>query len=162
MNMEPAMDFPFAPTDLQPSTIGLFGDGARFHHIGIVVPDIGAVCPAANAATDPVQDVTVAFAEFHGTMIEFIQPVSDESPVRGNLKKGIKLAHLCFSVPDMNSAIAAATDRDLRLIAEPVPAVAFSGRKIAWMFHPVLGLFELVEAPVTASESTAATPDKGA
>jgi methylmalonyl-CoA/ethylmalonyl-CoA epimerase len=137
----------FAPTDVQPGSLDLFGPGAVFHHIGMVVPSIADACPNSPTVHDPVQDVSATFARVHGTVIEFIEPASPNSPVRGNLKKGIKLAHLCFAVPNLQKAIAAAEQHDLRLIAEPVPAIAYSGRLIAWMFHPVLGLFELVESP---------------
>ena len=126
--------------------LDLFGAGATFHHVGIVVASIQETYPGLESVFDPTQDVTVAFAEAHGAMLEFIEPGGPQSPVSVNLKKGVKLAHLCYTVPDLEAAIEHALARDLYLIAPPVPAVAFKNRRIAWLYHPALGLFELLDA----------------
>src|SRR3954465_15392322 len=126
--------------------IDLFGPGATFHHIGLVVAKIDDAHPGLTKFIDPLQDVAVAFADVHGATVEFIEPTSPKSPVAANLAKGIKLVHLCYAVPDLQAAIDHAAKKGVRLIARPVPAVAFDGRKIAWLFHPKMGLFELVES----------------
>jgi methylmalonyl-CoA/ethylmalonyl-CoA epimerase len=126
--------------------IDLFGAGAAFHHVGLVVADIDAAQPGLTKHIDAHQQVTVAFADIHGTTVEFIAPMSADSPVAANLAKGIKLAHLCYAVPNLEAAIDHAAKKGVRLIARPVPAVAFEGRRIAWLFHRNLGLFELVES----------------
>jgi methylmalonyl-CoA/ethylmalonyl-CoA epimerase len=125
--------------------LNFFGSSARFHHVGLVVASIRALCPDVEPAVDPVQDVAVAFVELHGTCVELIEPGSAKSPVAASLKKGVKLAHLCFSVADIAAAAEHAAAYEFRTIAEPVSAVAFAGRNISWMYHPVFGLFELIE-----------------
>jgi len=125
--------------------LNLFGPGARFHHVGLVVADIDALAIAGlKKVHDPIQKVNVAFVDLHGTCVEFIEPAGEGSPVAASLKKGIKLVHLCVEVPDMSKAIEFAEKNDLRQLSQPAPAVAFDGRAIVWMFHPTFGLFELL------------------
>ena len=49
-----------------------------------------------------------------------------------NLKKGQKLVHLCYEVPDLAAALSTASQHECRQLSEPSPAVAFSGRRIVW------------------------------
>jgi glyoxalase/bleomycin resistance protein/dioxygenase superfamily protein len=130
---------------LTSASLDCFGPDASFHHVGMVVREIASTCPGLEKFFDPAQDVSVAFVNLHGATIEFIEPGSPTSPVSNSLAQSIKLVHLCYSVPDLESAIAHAKQRGFRLIARPVPAVAFGQRRIAWVFHQVLGLFELLE-----------------
>ena len=80
--------------------------------------------------------------------LELLEPANEKSPVFLSLKKGIKLVHLCFEVPDIEAAIARGIEHSFMQIAPPVPAPAFEGRRIAWVYHAALGLFELLEKPV--------------
>lgn len=132
--------------------IDLFGPGARVHHVGLVVRAIKPAAASAGAPDieimhDPIQKVRVAFMDAQGVTIELIEPAADDSPVNNSLSKGIKLAHICYGVPDIERAIAHAKTRGLAMIAKPVPAVAFDNRRIAWLYSAQLGLFELVENP---------------
>ncbi len=62
-----------------------------------------------------------------------------------NLKKGQKLVHLCYEVPDLAAALSTASQHECRQLSEPSPAVAFSGRRIVWFYHPTYGLIEPLE-----------------
>lgn len=126
--------------------IDLFGAGAVFHHVGLIVASIEAANPRLVKTHDPAQRVNVAFMDLHGAVIELIEPAGQKSPVSASLAKGIKLIHLCYTVPSIEAAVAVAEAQGARQIAEPVPAVAFDQRKIAWVYHPTYGLFELLEA----------------
>jgi methylmalonyl-CoA/ethylmalonyl-CoA epimerase len=112
----------------------------------MAVASIDEVLPDCPRVLDPIQKVTVAFLDLHGLTIELIVPAVENSPISRQARKGVKLLHLCYRVPNLECAIAAALDVGLLLIAPPVPAVAFQGRKIAWLFSDTMGLFELVEA----------------
>jgi len=133
---------------LTSDSLDCFGPGAAFHHIGMVVREIESTCPGLEKFFDPVQDVSVAFVNLHGATVEFIEPGSPTSPVTNSLTRGFKLVHICYSVPDLEAAIAHVKQRGFRLIAPPVPAVAFGQRQIAWVFHQALGLYELLELAV--------------
>lgn len=137
------------------TNLDFFGEGAAFDHVGIVVKAIKEVTPhEVEIFLDPIQRVRVAFVKLSGAPVELIEPTSDNSPVSETLRKGHKLAHLCFSVPKLESAISSARGNGFSLIAQPVPAVAFAGQPIAWLFHREFGLVELVER---ASSSAAIT-----
>ena len=127
--------------------IELFGEGARFHHVGMAVESIERASPGTEGVTDPIQRVTVAFVELNGVCVELIEPAGEKSPIHRSLEKGTKLVHICYEVPDLEQALECAREHGLRQLGRPVPAVAFDERRIAWVFGPDLGLFELLETP---------------
>ena len=137
----------FHRNDVKDGRIDLFGPGAEFDHIGLAVSSLDALPVQSPRFFDPIQKVSVAFFSIHGVPLEAVQPGDEQSPVSAQLKQGTKLLHLCFRVPDLDAAVLAARSKGLMPISRPAPAVAFDGRRIVWLFSPVLGLFELVENP---------------
>lgn len=119
-----------------------FGEDAVFHHAGMAVASID---PSLHKTFDPMQNVYVAFVSLNGFDVEFVEPVDETSPVNQFVKKGQKLYHLCFETSDIDLALKTARIGGFHCIARPVPAAAFDGRKIAWVFSAVYGLVELVE-----------------
>ena len=126
--------------------VNLFGAGTRFHHVGLAVASIDDAAPGLPKTHDPTQRVSVAFQDVHGAVIELIEPAGERSPIAASLKKGTKLVHLCYEVPDIHAAISVAEGGGMHVVAAPTPAVAFDGRRIAWVYHEVYGLIELLEA----------------
>ncbi|MCX5695204.1 MAG: VOC family protein [Candidatus Omnitrophica bacterium] len=124
--------------------LNFFGKDARFHHVGIVVKSIKEVCPSSRITIDPIQGVSVAFVSLNGVKLELIEPYSDNSPVTGSLKKGIKLLHICYAVSNIENIIKECRKFGFHCIAQPVPAAAFN-KKIAWVYSNEYGLFELLE-----------------
>lgn len=129
------------------TNLKFFGENAKFHHVGIAVKEIPADFQEAQQWTDPIQKVTVAFGELSGLPVEVICPASPNSPIDDNLKKNMKLVHLCYEVKKIESALDTAKSFGFIQIASPQPATAFEQRKIVWLYHKYYGLFELVEAP---------------
>ena len=125
--------------------LNLFGAGATFHHVGLVVPAIDEAAQGIEKVHDPIQLVNVAFIDLHGTVVELIEPVGDKSPIAVSLSKGQKLVHLCYRVPQLENAMAHAEQNECRQISDPATAVAFGGKRIVWLYHPTYGLIELVE-----------------
>jgi len=126
--------------------LAVLGEGATFHHIGIATHSIKAILGEnAEIFRDEVQEVAVSFAEIHGIKVEFIEPLSEESPISQSLKKNHKLVHLCFQVPNIAAAIEKGRKNGLHCISKPVPAVAFQEKRIAWLYSKSLGLIEIVE-----------------
>jgi methylmalonyl-CoA/ethylmalonyl-CoA epimerase len=126
--------------------LNCFGDGAKLRHVGIAVRSIDAVVSGAEKRFDPLQNVRVAFVELNGVLCELVEPVDERSPVNGYLKRGrVSLYHLCFEVPDLDGAIREARQHGFHPLGKPKPAAAFEERRIAWVFSPLLGLFELLE-----------------
>lgn len=129
--------------------LDFFGEDARFHHVGIAVRSIKEVSPSSEPIIDPIQKVAVAFVCMNGLVLELIEPYGDASPITRSLEKGVKLLHVCYEVPDLQTALQACRKRGFHGISRPVPAIAFDNRKIVWAFSIQYGLFELLEGPKT-------------
>lgn len=134
--------------------------GFRLLHVGVAVPSLG---PATEALTalfgyrvvsgpfdDPIQKVQVNFLAKSSddvAEIELIAPIAEDSPIRSMLAKdGGGAYHLCFETSDIEGALAHAKKNGCIVVSPPVPAVAFEGRRIAWIYTRSRQLFELVEA----------------
>lgn len=127
------------------------------HHVGIVVADIEKARDdyvnrfgfevVSDKIHDPEQTAFVLFLRMPGDMsyVELVAPDSPKSKLAAALERGGGLNHLCYATPDIAATIAAMTKRGMRLIRTPVPAVAFGGRKIAWLLGKDFALVELVE-----------------
>ena len=132
----------------KPDTLKLdcFGDDARLRHVGIAVRSIDAAAPGARKHLDPLQNVRVAFVELGGVLCELVEPVDERSPVNGYLERDkMNLYHLCYEVSDLEQAVKESRRHGFHPLGKPKPAAAFEGRRIAWVYSPVLGLFELLE-----------------
>ncbi len=129
----------------------------RLHHVGIVVADMAKACASyvdrfgfevvSEVIHDPTQTAYVQFLRMPGdsTYVELVAPDGPASTLSNALKKGGGLNHLCYATPDLAGSIAAMTAEGMRLIRTPTPAVAFAGRRIAWLLGRDLALVELVE-----------------
>jgi len=96
---------------------------------------------------DPIQRVKVSFLSLPGTEVqmELVEPAGEQSPVRVFLEKGGGLHHLCYEVEDCTQAMAAVRQRGGMIVRRPQPAVAFGGRRIAWILTSEKLLVELLE-----------------
>lgn len=130
-----------------------FGENARFHHIGLAVKSIKQVSPSSEIIVDSVQKVFLAFVSVSGVKIELLEPLGENSPISESLKKNIKLLHICYSVPELETAIKECRKYGFHCIAQPVPATAFNNQKIAWVYSTEYGLFELLESPKKPKQS---------
>ncbi len=74
-----------------------------------------------------------------------MEPASDLSPVSNFLKKGGGLHHVCYEIDDLESGLREARATGLAIVAAPTPAVAFDGRRIAWVCSRSRLLMELLE-----------------
>lgn len=98
---------------------------------------------------DPLQFVNVSFLHSNGasqSMVELVEPVGPRSPVRKFAEAGGGLHHICYEVDDLKSRIAASQAAGGTLVRVPLPAVAFEGRKIAWILTPQKLLVEYLES----------------
>lgn len=131
--------------------LAVFSSGV-FDHVGVAVRSIRDVAGNdVETVPDAVQRVTVAFVDLHGLRVELIEPLGESSPIANSLGSGHVLLHLCFRVPRLDRALAEGRRLGMRALTRPVPAPAFGGRSIVWVFSAQLGLIELVEdTPVVA------------
>ncbi len=77
--------------------------------------------------------------------MELVEPAGEQSPVRASLEKGGGLHHLCYEVENCDQVISAMRQRGAMIVRRPQPAVAFEGRRIAWMLTSEKLLVELLE-----------------
>jgi hypothetical protein len=123
-----------------------FGPSAELDHVGLAVESMSSLRSGDDVTHDPVQRVKLAFLSMHDAPVELVEPGEGGSPVRRLLDGGNHLYHLCFRVPNLESAIEEAKRHGFHRLGKPVPAPALGGKSIAWVFSKLYGLFELVEA----------------
>lgn len=133
------------------------GPGLRFHHIGLVVRSIDEFRPfyldilqykeRTPVIHDPVQTAFVQFLSLPDSdhYLELVAPDGEASKLWKASRKGVPLNHLCYSCENIQRTVAFLKDSGCMIIQDPVPAVAFDGRCIAWTMTPDSLLLELVE-----------------
>jgi len=135
------------------------GANTTLHHLGFVVASISAVAEEfarsisaswdGEIIHDPIQRVRVAFffpANERNPVFELVEPASDASPVSSFLKKNRGgLHHVCYEIEDLDLGLQQARCTGWVIAADPAPAVAFGGRRIAWIFSKQRLLVELLE-----------------
>jgi len=144
------------------------GLGFKLCHVGVAVPSLGPTTEMLTALfgyrvvsgpfDDPIQKVAVNFlttSEEDSTEIELIAPLTEDSPIKSILAKGGGTAyHLCFETSDIDAALEHAKKNHCIVVSPPVPAVAFGGRRIAWIYTSSRQLFELVESISTPKKQS--------
>lgn len=131
--------------------------GFTLHHFGVAVADIREAASRyielfgyrleSELIHDQRQEAYVQFLRFPGdsTFLELVQPDGPESKLSRAIAKGGGLNHICLSTDDIEAACRDLRRRGLFLIAPPTPAVAFKGRRIAWLMGRDRVITELVE-----------------
>jgi len=130
-----------------------------FHHVGFVVADIAASVEGFARSLgaewngciyeDPHQRVKVTFLSTRrgDPRIELVEPAGENPPVlRFLTEKGGGLHHVCYEVDDLERGMAEMKARGAMIARRPKPAVAFQGRRIAWVLTAEKLLVELLEA----------------
>jgi methylmalonyl-CoA/ethylmalonyl-CoA epimerase len=80
------------------------------------------------------------------SLIELVEPAGPESPVSRILERGGGLHHLCYEVDNLESHLGFCKSVGSIIVRTPVPAVAFGGRRIAWVLTRKRLLVEFLEA----------------
>lgn len=134
-----------------------------FHHVGFVVPSIqDSVQGFADMLQadwdghifhDPNQGVRVTFLKSRRAgdpLFELVEPALGEStnaksPVQSFAAKGGGLHHVCYVVDNLEQELAGARALGALITRPPTPAVAFGGRRIAWVYTKNRLLIEYLE-----------------
>lgn len=129
----------------------------RLHHVGILVREIEPAaaryvrrmgCGVRTAILhDPAQTADVQFLALPDglTLLELVAPDGPDSRLARAAAQGGGLHHLCYATPDLGGTVRDWRAHGFFLVREPVPAVAFGGRRIAWLMSADHVLIELVE-----------------
>jgi methylmalonyl-CoA/ethylmalonyl-CoA epimerase len=129
--------------------------GHKLHHVGYATRELAksrrlyedmGFAAVTDVIHDPIQKVRVAFfATGSDVLVELVEPADEHSPVSNFLTKhGPGLHHLCYEVDDVEAACERLREHGGIVTCPPVPAVAFAGRRIAFVFRRE-GLIELLE-----------------
>ena len=96
---------------------------------------------------DPFQTAYVQFFSIPGAdhYLELVAPDSEGSKLREAARKGNVLNHLCYSCENIEPMVLFLKESACFVIQNPVPAVAFDGRLVAWLMTPDGLLIEIVE-----------------
>lgn len=127
------------------------------HHIGVLVGDIPKTAAfyteclgykrESDIIHDPAQSAYVQFFRLppDRVYLELVSPDRPNSKLSNALKKGGGLNHVCYAIDDITTGCEELRTCGLFLISSPLPAVAFKGRRIAWLMGKDRVIIELVE-----------------
>jgi methylmalonyl-CoA/ethylmalonyl-CoA epimerase len=131
---------------------------ATLHHVGFVVASItqaGREFARSLAAEwngdiihDPLQQARVSFMQCGADAnpaIELVEPDSEKSPLNKFLAKGGGLHHICYEVDLLETQLESCRLNGSLIVKQPLPAVAFQGRRIAWVYTKQKLLVEYLE-----------------
>ena len=128
----------------------------RFHHTGIACSDLAAqelgyaklgYVREGDIFEDPVQRIRGLFLIGPGPRLELVMPTAPDSPVAGWIARGVHFYHLAYEVlGTLETEIERlCTTARARVTSAPMPAVAFGGRRIVFLYFPNKMLIELIE-----------------
>lgn len=129
--------------------------GLAFHHVGVACDDIdteaktlglAGYTPEGERFIDARQGVEGMFLGGQSPRLELLQPITgiENGVLAPWLRAGHKMYHLAYETSDLAHAISRLRDQRAKLVVEPVPAVAFDGRCIAFVMLPNRMLIELI------------------
>ncbi len=130
----------------------------RIHHVGYVVRSIREAAQGfidslelewdGRVIHDPLQTVRVSFLHPRAAgspSLELVEPAGAGSVVQRFLEKGGGLHHLCFEVGSLEAQLERTKTSGDLIVHPPAPAVAFEGRRIAWVYTRNKLLVEYLE-----------------
>jgi len=125
--------------------------GTRIAHIGIAVRSLDEILPFYRDILDlpevPLDDADgarIAGMAAGESLVELLEAESPDSPIgRFVAKRGPGIHHICFSVDDLDAALARCRAAGVRLIDE-TPRIGAEQKRIAFL-HPASTAGVLVE-----------------
>lgn len=102
---------------------------------------------AGPAVEDRDRGVRIAFCDLDGVRLELVSPMRPGTPVDTYLQKqGNTPYHVCYQSEDLEADVTRLRRSGFKVTVPPAPAVAFGGRRVAFLYSLSLGLVELVES----------------
>jgi len=141
----------------QPDSTPGNAEPPAFHHVGFVVASIADAGPRFSRSLgipwngeiihDPLQQARVTFLrrQPHDTALELVEPAGDDSPLHKFVAGGGGLHHVCYEVDSLPAQLQQSRATGCLIVKQPLPAAAFGGRLIAWVYTPQKLLVEYLE-----------------
>jgi methylmalonyl-CoA/ethylmalonyl-CoA epimerase len=118
----------------------------RLNHVAIAVPDLAAGAAQYRDALgarvgaptpQPEHGVTVVFIELPNTKIELLEPLGENSPIRGFLEKNPAggIHHVCYEVDDILAARDRLKASGARVLGDGEPKIGAHGKPVLFL-HP--------------------------
>ena len=125
--------------------------GTRLAHIGIAVRSLDEILPfyrdilgLPEVPLDDADGARIAGMTAGEPLVELLEAESPDSPIgRFVAKRGPGIHHICFTVDDLDAALARCRDAGVRLIDES-PRIGAEKKRIAFL-HPASTAGVLVE-----------------
>jgi catechol 2,3-dioxygenase-like lactoylglutathione lyase family enzyme len=146
---------------------------ATIHHIGFVVASIRQVGSqfaeslgvqwSGEIIHDPLQEARVTFLRVAGPetpAVELVEPDGEKSQLHNFLRRGGGLHHLCYEVDSLDAQLVQSRSAGGLILRKPLPAAAFGGRLIGWVFTREKLLLEYLErSPLLARNGSTASQE---
>jgi methylmalonyl-CoA/ethylmalonyl-CoA epimerase len=118
----------------------------KLNHIAFAVPDLSAAAAVyrntlgarvSEAKTLPEHGVTVVFVDLGNTRVELMEPLGEDSPITGFLKKNPTggMHHVCYEVDDIIAARDKLKDQGVRVLGNGEPKTGAHGKPVLFL-HP--------------------------
>ena len=118
----------------------------RLNHVAIAVPDLDTGTRAYRGALGayvsepqalPEHGVTVVFVELPDAKLELLEPLGEESPIAGFLKRNPAggMHHICYEVDDILAARDMLKACGARVLGSGEPSVGAHGKPVLFL-HP--------------------------
>ncbi len=127
----------------------------KIDHIGYAVKDIDKAKSIfetfgylfEETITDRDRNIYIAFGKMDGYRIELVAPISSGSPVDNFLTNiGATPYHICYVSNDIEEDIKLLVKNRFKVIIKLAPAIAFGGKRVAFLYSLTIGMVEIVEA----------------
>ena len=118
----------------------------KLNHVAIAVPDLAAAAAVYRetlgaAVSDPQalpeHGVTVAMVDLGHSRIELMEPLGEESPIAGFLKRNPAggMHHVCYEVDDIAAARDRLREQGARVLGDGEPRTGAHGKPVLFL-HP--------------------------
>jgi methylmalonyl-CoA/ethylmalonyl-CoA epimerase len=118
----------------------------KLNHVAIVVPDLAAATALYRDTLGatvlpphalPEHGVTAVLVELGNTRIELLEPLGENSPVRGFLARNPDggIHHVCYEVADIGAARERLRAAGMRVLGDGEPRIGAHGKPVLFL-HP--------------------------
>ena len=131
-----------------------FFQGYDFHHIGYASKSIEKELKIfklmgfyieGDFFEDYLQGIRGCFIKGNGPRIELLENLPNSNQLSGLINRGISMYHLAYKVNSIDNSIKELLTKGSKIILNPTPSVAFSGKKIAFVLFKNGLIIELIQ-----------------